>query len=111
MERPVAGDVVVIPFPFSNLSDAKRRPALVLATAGPEDVILCQITSQQRSDPHSIALSDDDFESGGLRRRSNIRPSKLFTASRQILLYSAGRVRQEKRREVLDKLIGILRGE
>jgi mRNA interferase MazF len=31
MERPVKGDVVVIPFPFSDLSASKRRPALVVA--------------------------------------------------------------------------------
>lgn len=40
MERPVKGDIVVIPFPFSDLSDAKRRPALVSATLAGEDIIL-----------------------------------------------------------------------
>jgi len=47
LERFVKGDVVVVPFPFSDLTGAKRRPALVLAELDGEDRILCQITSQQ----------------------------------------------------------------
>jgi mRNA interferase MazF len=47
MERFVKGDIVVIPFPFSDLSGSKKRPALVLADLQGDDIILCQITSQQ----------------------------------------------------------------
>ncbi len=46
MGRFVKGDVVVTPFPFSDLQVAKRRPALVVATFPGDDVLLCQITSQ-----------------------------------------------------------------
>ncbi len=46
MERFVKGDVVVVPFPFSDLNRAKRRPALVIAELEGDDLILCQITSQ-----------------------------------------------------------------
>jgi len=45
MERFVKGDIVVIPFPFSNLAQTKRRPALVIAELDGDDRILCQITS------------------------------------------------------------------
>lgn len=45
MAKFVKGDVVVIPFPFSDLSQAKRCPALVLAGLSGDDIILCQITS------------------------------------------------------------------
>jgi mRNA interferase MazF len=46
MEEFVKGDVVVVPFPFSDLSEAKRRPALVIADLAGDDFVLCQITSQ-----------------------------------------------------------------
>lgn len=46
MARFVKGDVVVVPFPFSDLTSAKRRPALILAELEGDDRILCQITSQ-----------------------------------------------------------------
>jgi mRNA interferase MazF len=50
MARFVKGDVVVIPFPFSDLSGSKRRPALVLVDLPGDDIILCQITSQYSKD-------------------------------------------------------------
>ena len=48
MGRFIKGDVVVVPFPFSDLSTSKRRPALVLADLAGDDLILCQITSGPR---------------------------------------------------------------
>ena len=50
MARFVEGDVVVIPFPFSDLSQSKRRPALVIASLQGDDAILCQLTSKAISD-------------------------------------------------------------
>ena len=50
MEEFVKGDVVVLPFPFSDLSNSKKRPALVVANLEGEDIILCQITSKARID-------------------------------------------------------------
>jgi len=57
MGRFVKGDVVVTPFPFSDLQAAKRRPALVVATFTGDDVLLCQITSQAVSDSYAITRS------------------------------------------------------
>jgi YD repeat-containing protein len=53
--------IVVIPFPFSDLSGSKRRPAFVLADLQGDDIILCQITSQQTKDQYAIAIEDRDF--------------------------------------------------
>ncbi|HIL71425.1 MAG TPA: type II toxin-antitoxin system PemK/MazF family toxin, partial [Verrucomicrobia bacterium] len=50
MGKPVIGEVVVVPFPQKNLKDGKRRPALVVADLIGDDLILCQITSQARTD-------------------------------------------------------------
>jgi mRNA interferase MazF len=60
----VKGDVVVVPFPFSDLTQAKRRPALVISTLEGDDVILCQITSQYIKDNYAVWLTDDDFQTG-----------------------------------------------
>ena len=96
MARFVKGDVVVVPFPFSDLSRAKRRPALVVAELEGGDQILCQITSQAIHDQYSIILDDRDFESGGLKRESRIRPHRLFTADTQLILYRVGHLKGEK---------------
>ena len=64
MAKFVKGDVVVVPFPFSNLSQAKRRPALVVVDLEGDDIILCQITSQLNKDKYSIIVNDNDFKEG-----------------------------------------------
>jgi mRNA interferase MazF len=51
MERFVKDDVVVLPFPFADLSETKRRPRMVVARADANAVVLCQITSQIVNDP------------------------------------------------------------
>ena len=109
MERPVKGDVVVTPFPFADLPVVKRRPALVIAELEQDDVILCQITSQQVRDRYAVALDERDFESGTIRQKSNIRPNRIFTADSRIILYRAGHIYIDKISEVIDKIIEILR--
>jgi len=61
------GQVVLVPFPFSDLSRAKMRPAVVLAESGREDWILCQVTSNPYGDKRAIKLTGKDFKSGSLR--------------------------------------------
>ena len=50
MVAPSAGDVVLVPFPYSDLSQTKVRPAVCLADAGRGDWILCQVTSNSYGD-------------------------------------------------------------
>jgi mRNA interferase MazF len=66
------GDVVIVPFPFSDLSQSKRRPALVISELQGDDLILCQITSQATRDNYTIAISAKDFSSGGLNQDSHV---------------------------------------
>ena len=58
------GVVVLVRFPFSDLSASKLRPALVVARAGVSDWVLCQITSNAYGDPMSLAISQDSFAAG-----------------------------------------------
>ena len=105
----VKGDVVVVPFPFSDLTRAKRRPALVLATLSGDDLILCQITSQAVRDEYAIPLQDSDLRDGSLKRPGNVRPNRLFTADRGLILYMVGRLDDVKIGEVIDKAVEILK--
>lgn len=67
------------------------------------------ITSQSVLDRYAIALSDRDFESGGLPVASNIRPSRLFTADAAIVASIAGRLTPGKLGEALDAVQAILK--
>ncbi len=106
----VKGDVVVVPFPFSDLSQAKRRPALVVAELTGDDLILCQITSQIVKDGYAVPVSDADFSNGGLKQPSNIRPNRLFTADNRIVLYRVGRLNVDVLNSVTERIVGIIRG-
>jgi mRNA interferase MazF len=87
---PATGEVVLIPFPFSDLTQSKVRPALCLADAGRGDYILCQITSSPYGDPAAVSLDASDFASGGLLVASFARPGKLFTAHAGLMIRSVG---------------------
>ncbi len=110
MERFMKKDVVVVPFPFSDLSHSSRRPALVIADLKGDDLILCQITSQTKSDNYSIPLTNNDFDKGKLKRgNSNIRPNRLFTADYHIILHKTGTIKNKKMDEVIKKIIQIIK--
>ena len=108
MEKFVKGDIVIVPFPFSDLSESKKRPAMVIADLKGDDVILCQITSQFNNDKYSVLLKDIDLKSGALAKESYIRPNRLFTADKNIILYKAAQLKDAKTKEVVDKIISII---
>lgn len=109
MGRFVKGEVVVLPFPFSDLSTSKRRPALVVTPLQGDDVILCMITSQAARDSNAIPLSDSDFADGSLPLHSHVRPNRLFTADSRIILRSVGHLTDGKMREVVEVIVDIIR--
>jgi mRNA interferase MazF len=102
--KPVAGDIVVLPFPQTNLQLGKRRPALVVVNLPGDDLILCQITSKAHQDSYSIALEKSDFQSGQLHVQSYIRPNRLFTVEQSTVLYTAAQLKSTKLDETLAKL-------
>ena len=100
--------VVLVPFPFTDLSGSKHRPALVVSAEGlhDEDLILCAITSQvpQRLSGQEILLEAGDMVQQQLPKKSIIKPGKLFTMHRSLTASSYGSVKQYKLIEVLRTL-------
>jgi len=101
MVKPVAGEIVVIPFPRTD--SEKRRPALVIADLPGEDLILCQITNRAHSDAFAVPLTSSDFERGQLPQPGFIRPQRLFTVEQHVILHSLGKVTAAKFDEVFKK--------
>jgi len=101
----IKGEVVVLRFPFSDLTSTKKRPALVLTAVNGDDVILCQITASLPTNAkYAVALKQNDFVSGSLKSDSYIRTDKIFTADSNIVLYPTGEINNTKMIEVIDKL-------
>ena len=109
MVTPTEGAVVLVPFPFSDLSQAKLRPAIVLADVGRDDWILCQIPSTPYGDPRATPLADDNFATGSLRVASYARPGKLFTAHRRLMVTRVGQLKPQAFQNIVDATIHILR--
>ena len=108
MERFVKGDIVVLPFPFSDLSATKKRPALIVANLVGDDFIVVQVTSVQRFDDYSLKLIKNDFEIGGLPQESMIRPNRLFTLDKSLVSYKIGTLNKSKIKDVEAVLLKIL---
>ena len=104
MEKLVKGNVVVLIFPFSDLSSTKKRPALIVATLEGEDIICCQITSKTRLDQYALVAEDKDFKEGSLNQISQIRPNKLFTADTSIIKSTAGGLTPKIRTKILQRV-------
>lgn len=104
----VKGDVVVLPFPFSDLSGTKRRPALVLADLPGSDILLCQITSQKTNDMLAEPLTATGFSNGSLPVDSYIRPARIFTADKNIIFRKAGTVKHHIVQAVINKIIIVI---
>jgi mRNA interferase MazF len=81
-----------------------------LADAGRDTSILCQVTSNPYGDPRAVHLPPSSFASGSLRSDSYVRPGKLFTASRDLMVAEVAAQKPEARQQVVGAVIGILRG-
>jgi mRNA interferase MazF len=109
-DLPAAGSIVLVRFPFSDLTAQKIRPALVMADAGRGDWVLSQITSKAYGDTHAVALTEGDFATGGLKLDSFARPTKLFTAHTSLMAGAIGRLQPVAHQKVVESLVAILRG-
>lgn len=109
METFAKGDLVVVEFPFSDLSGSKIRPALVVGSLTGDDIILCQITGEDRQDNYTVYLKNNDFYVGNLAGDSMIRTNKLFTADKSIIECKIGSIKNNKIKEVEEKIINIFK--
>jgi mRNA interferase MazF len=103
-----AGTVVLVPFPFSDLSNSKLRPAVVLADVGRGDFVLCQITSKSYSDERAVEIGQQSFSTGSLRITSFARPGKLFTANENLFTQKVGTLSTSAFRQIINAVVTIL---
>ena len=96
----MVGDVVLAPFPFTDMSGTKVRPAVVLADVGMQDWILCQITSASSARDRHISIGSDDMTGGSLRFRSWARPDRIYTVNERIFRRTVGRLSAAKHAEI-----------
>jgi len=106
---PATGAVVSVRFPFSDLSRAKLRPAVILADVGRDDWILCQVTSKPYGDARAVVLTEESFATGSLRVTSYARPGKLFTANRELMVDQVDALKEATCRQIIEAVAVVLR--
>jgi len=109
VDTPSAGSVVLVRFPFSDLSNSKLRPAVVLADASKGDWVLCQVTSKPYSDSRAIELNSSSFAKGSLHAVSYARPGKLFTANQNLITRQIGTLKDDALKQVVEAVVELLR--
>lgn len=103
------GQIVVLPFPFSNLKENKYRPGLLLASVEHGDWIVCQVTSKSYASRQEFEINSNDFVAGKLRQVSYVRVGKLFTAHESVFTGIIGQLKPEKLRIIKDAVILLMR--
>ncbi|MEQ8467377.1 type II toxin-antitoxin system PemK/MazF family toxin [Coleofasciculus sp. E2-BRE-01] len=91
------GDIVLVPFPFTDLSTTKLRPAVVLwVDSTGDDITLCFISSQNltRLSPDEFVLdtSDPEFSNTGLKVASKVRVTRIVTLERRLITRRIGKL-------------------
>ena len=98
------GDIVIVPFPFSDLSSIKKRPVLILSKSDDiiqsDDVVTCGITSYLKNARHSVLIENNDLIEGSIPNTSRIKVDKLFTLDKGIIKKKVARLKKE----VFDKV-------
>lgn len=103
------GEVVIVNYPFSDLSSTKVRPALIIADCGMNDYLMCQITTINNRDTYAIKLTNNDFLNGALNQDSNIRPNKIMTLNEAIIRNSVGQLKTSKYDDVAKVICDLIK--
>ena len=101
-------EIVLVPFPYSDLTSTKRRPVLIISNDDYNrkfhDVVVCVITSNQFKDSYSIELENEDLEIGVLPESSIVKVHKLFTIHQSKIIKKFSLVKSEYFGQVVGKI-------
>ena len=101
-------DIVLVDFPFSNLTKTKKRPALVIHSLEGENVMLCQITTKRRNIQKYEILLQKESCTGNIRFNSFIYVDMIFTLHKDLVYKKIGEVNSIKIKEMINQKISLI---
>lgn len=104
--------IVLIPFPYTDLSGAKKRPALVISSLDfnikNEDIICCLITSNPEDKQHAIKINNKDMENGFLEFESKVKSYRIFTVNKRLVYKVLGKLNLSKSKLIIEEINKII---
>lgn len=105
------GDIILVPFPFSDLSSSKTRPALVISKKELpwDDILVCAITSKEGKKEFESVLDESSLSEGSLPVKSYVRIHKVATLNKNIVKAKLARINSKSLKEISNKLSDIIK--
>lgn len=106
------GDIVLVPFPFTDLSGMKKRPVLVISNnrynISNRDFVCCGITSKINDRDYSVAIDTNDLADGFLAQPSMVKADTIFTLEQSLVIKTIGRASQQTIEKVKGEFLKLL---
>lgn len=105
MKKYKQGDIILIPYPYTNLSNTKQRPAVIISkdSANRNHYIVAKITSVIREDNFSFKIDSEDIDKE-LKYPSEVRTNELFTVSPTIIIKKFASLNKESLKRLTEKI-------
>ena len=104
-------DIVLLPFPFTNLEESKVRPAMIVSNDSfnrrSDDCIMVPLTTVIEDTPYSMIIDQEDMNSGNLLKPSMVKIDKVFTVEKRMAVMKIGSVNDATFKEIKNKLLEI----
>jgi len=103
-------DVVLIPFPYSDLTLSKQRPALIISNEKinkMQDKICCLITTKPHKD--DLKITESSFEEGNLPFKSFVKPHRIFTIQESIIIKKLCKINNSLHNSVIKRINEFIR--
>jgi mRNA interferase MazF len=106
------GEILIVPFPFSDLNGIKQRPVLVLSKTkynfDCSDIVTCGITSNLNDSSFSVLIDNKDLIKGQIPKVSRIKVDKLFTLEKSLIRKRVGMINKETMDKVKQEFLKII---
>lgn len=104
-------DIVLLPYPFTDLERTKVRPAVVVSNdflnKKSNDCVMLPLTTVIKDEPYSILINQDDLSSGKLLKPSCIKVNKIFTVEKRLVLMKIGTLNNKAFEKIKSELIKV----
>jgi len=107
------GDLLLVPFPFSNQAGKKVRPVIVISNNDfnehSEDLIVVGVTSNLSKDRYTLKLNNQDLEEGKLISECCIKVENILRLDKFLVIKKIGKIKKEKTSQIIKILESIIK--